>query len=111
LQPSKQLLSGLSPNDISRIQYKLLEVIRSGQPGSDDPATVLARVTEDLKQRDDSETAGQLLKQLAAYPGEALALVLHNLEHEKLSPDDKRRRNARKATYYRQRQMQGLCSP
>jgi hypothetical protein len=90
-----------------RIQHRLLEEIRSGQPGSNDPETLLAKVTEDLRQSERRETAGQLLKQLASYPGEALALVLHNLEHEKLSPEEKRGRRARKATHYRQRRT--LC--
>jgi hypothetical protein len=110
LQRRKQLFSGLGEADISRIQHKILGDIRLGQPGSGDPETVPARVTEDLKRRASSETGHQLLKQVAAYPGEALALVLHNLEHEKLSPAEKRRREPQKATDYRQLQTQGLGS-
>jgi hypothetical protein len=111
LQRRKQFFSGLGEADISRIQHKILGDIRLGQPGSGDPETVPARVSEDLKRRASSETGHQLLKQVAAYPGEALALVLHNLEHEKLSPQEKRRRKAQRATYHRLRQIQGLGGP
>jgi hypothetical protein len=106
LQPNKQFLSGLNAADISRIQRDLLEVICSGQPGSDDPETVPAEATEEREPRVDDNASGQLLKQPASCPGEALALAMHNIQRERLSPKEKRRHRARKATYYRPRQIQ-----
>jgi hypothetical protein len=38
-------------------------------------------------------------------------LALHDIEHQKLSPEEKRRRTAQKATYYRLRQIQELRGP
>jgi len=111
MQPSTQLLSGLSPTDISRIQHTLLAEIRSERPGSEDPTTILARTTEALRQSDTGETSDELLKHLTMYSEEALALVLHDLENEKLPREEKRRRRAQKATYYRQRQIERMSSP
>lgn len=111
MQPSTRFLCGLSPSQSAWAQHQLLEVSRSGQSGSDDPETVLARVNQNLESRVNDDTAERLLKRLVEYREEALALALHNIEREKLSPEERRRRRARKATYYRRLQIQGVLSP
>jgi hypothetical protein len=111
LQPSEQCLSSLNAADISRIQPALLEVICSGQPGSDDPETVLARVKQRLKSQVDDVRACELLSRLDTLLAEAMELVLHDIEHERLSPEEKRRLTAQKATYYRRRQIERMRSP
>jgi hypothetical protein len=73
LHPSNQFLSGLNAADISRIQRNLLGVICSGPPDSDDSPTVRAKATEEPKLRSNDNASDQLLRQLASYPGEAVA--------------------------------------
>jgi hypothetical protein len=110
LQPSKQFLSGLNVADISRTQHDL-EVIRSRQPGSDDPETVLASATEKLKLRANDNASDQLQKQLASYLDEALALALHNIGREKLSREEKRRCRPRKRRTTGSARLRGWASP
>jgi len=81
LQPSKRLLSGLNAADISRIQHRLLEVIRSGQPRSYEPAIVVAGATEKLTPRANDNASDLLLKELTSYSGKALAQAMRNIEH------------------------------
>jgi hypothetical protein len=57
LQPSTRFLSRLNASQIAWIQHRFLEFIRSGHTGSGDPATVLARVKENLKTRPLTVTA------------------------------------------------------
>jgi hypothetical protein len=111
LQASQRFLGGLSASQAAWTQHRFFEVIRTGRPGSDDPETVLARVKQNVQARVNDAAAEQLMARLDAFPEEALALALHNIEREKLSPEEKRRRRARQATYYRQLQIRGLGSP
>jgi hypothetical protein len=103
MQPSTRFLHGLNASQTAWAQHRFLEVVRSGQPGSDDPATVLVRVTQKLETTVNDARANQLLHRLRTLHDEALELVLHNIEHDWLSPEEKRRRRVRKATYYGQR--------
>lgn len=110
MQPSTRFLSGLTTPQITSIQNRILEVIRAARPGSDNPEPVLARVRENLEATANDDTGRLLLERIASLRGEALALALHNIEHQRLSPEEKRRHRARKVTYYRQRQIEGMSS-
>jgi hypothetical protein len=110
MQPSTRFIRGLTASEAAWIQHRLLEEIRSGRPGSDDPKAVLARVKQTLKSQVDDVRACELLIRLDTLSDEAMELVLHDIEHERLSPEEKRRRKAQKATDYRQRQMLDLGS-
>jgi hypothetical protein len=101
MKPSTRFLHGLNPSQIAWAQHRFLEVVRSGQPGSDDPKAVLARVTQKLEATVHDTRANQLLHRLKTLHEEALELALHNIEHERLSREEKRRNRARKETYYR----------
>jgi len=81
------------------------------QPGSGDPEIVMAKAKQNLGTRANDETASRLLNQLVAFPEEAVALAAHNIEYQKLSPEEKRRRKAQKATHYRWLQIQRLLNP
>jgi len=109
MQPSTGFIRGLTASEASRIQHRLLEQIRSGQPKSDDPGTILARVKRKLEARVNDDTARELLGRLSALADDARELELHDVEHEGLSPEEKRRRTAQKATYYSH--LTGLSSP
>lgn len=77
MHPSTQLRCGLTASQVTWIQDRFFEVIRSGEPGSVDPETVRTRVTEDLQQSDNDNTAEQLLERRHSLEGEALAQALH----------------------------------
>jgi hypothetical protein len=108
MQPSTRFIRGLTASEASWIQHRLLEEIRSGRPGPDDPETVLARVKQALESQVNDVRACELLSRLDALSDEAMELAFHNIEPEKLPPEEKRRHEAQRATHYRQRQMLGL---
>jgi hypothetical protein len=111
MQPSTRFLRGLTASEASWIQHRLLEEICSGRPGSDDPESVLVRVKQRLGSQADDVRACEQLSRLDTLSAEAMELALHDIEHERLSPEEKRRLKAQRAVYFGQRQMQGLCSP
>jgi hypothetical protein len=64
MHPSTRFLSGLSASQVAWTQHRFLEVIRTGQPGSDDPEVVLARVKQNLQARVNDVAAEQLMARL-----------------------------------------------
>jgi hypothetical protein len=78
MQPSTRFLCGLSPSQTAWVQHRFFEVVRSAQPRSDDPETVLAVVTQKLQVTVNDERAHELLQRQTALREEALELALNN---------------------------------
>jgi hypothetical protein len=76
---------GLTAPQVTWTENRFFDVIRSGQVGSDDPETALARAKQNLPARSNDNYAAQLM--------------------------NTRRRKAQKATYCRQLQIQSLGGP